>query len=564
MSQLEHKSNYFIAVNTPYHKGKYTFDGNATLFKDNQPILAIAQERVSLKKYDGAFREAINYLLNAEQITPADLQKIVVSGFALPVKDNETFIAPICADICTMFGLERQKIEYVNSHHEAHALQAVSQSHFDECLVCVVDNLGSVLNHQQIGEIDLVKDAFEQTSLYRFKDNKLTLLERLHDKSGDVGFGRAFSIVTRYIGFSSYHNAGKTMGISSYCQKNELPVDTQKLVTYCEYSDDGLEDLHVYFEGVIPHFKELKFEDKARLAKWIQNYYQENLSNLLLKHIKETGIKQVCISGGVALNSVANTHIQNSLGVDVFVPSSPGDAGISLGVGLSSILASTGVLPKLNKSPYWGRPYHKSEILNALEKKADVLDWEFLEDHTLIERAAEKLVEDDIIFWFQGRSEFGPRALGNRSILANPKNGWTKDKMNHLVKKREWFRPFAPSIMETYVEKYFKTTHLSPYMMKIATVQDIAYNHIPACIHTDGTSRYHTVNKMVNPKFHSLIDTFRMRTGIPVVMNTSFNLADMPIVEKPEDAIYCFLISEDVNYLFIDNFFITKKQTPAL
>ncbi|MCG8329459.1 MAG: hypothetical protein MI974_17325 [Chitinophagales bacterium] len=553
------RKQYILAVNCPLFDGNYTFDGNACLFENGRLKLAIVEERISRKKYDGNFKESINYLLHNEGISSSDLDKVIIASFAKPIENNENYVQPIKDDLKKLLGVKENDIEFVNSHHETHALYAVAQSGFEECLVCVVDNLGSNLSMQSQDVYNLKINSFEQTSLYQFSNNELTLLNRMHDTPQAVGFGRLFSIVTRYIGFSSYHNAGKTMGMSSYCKLGDsyAIADKAKKMTYCFFADDGLKDLSEYFDNTIPPPIEISFNDKARLAKWVQNYYQESITKFIEKHVADTNIENICIVGGVALNSVANTHIQRALDLNVFIPSSPGDSGISIGAGVHYLLNKTNTMPIVTKSPYLGKRYSATEIEKALLPFEDILNWELYE-HDLAKDAAEKLKKEEVIFWFQGRSEFGPRALGNRSILASPKNNWMKDIVNHLVKNREWFRPFAPSILIEKTADFFKTDQPSPYMMKIAEVKEVAYRTFPACIHVDGTSRYHTVSEAMNQKFHHLINTFYEMTNIPVVLNTSFNLAGMPIVEKPEDAIQCFLKSPYINYLYIDNFIVTK------
>ena len=200
-----------------------------------------------------------------------------------------------------------------------------------------------------------------------------------------------------------------------------------------------------------------------------------------------------------------------------------------------------------------------SEIEQTISTECDDLVVEYVENPS--ELAAQAIFNNKVIAWYQDRSEYGPRALGNRSIIASPQNNWTREILNHQVKHREWFRPFAPAVKLDKAFKYFQGSSAVPYMMKVADVTATSYVDILACIHIDGTSRLQTVSEEDNPLFYKLIDAFEKLSGIPVVLNTSFNLAGMPIVESPLDAIRCFKDSNGLTHLFLGNYVLTKRNT---
>jgi carbamoyltransferase len=253
---------------------------------------------------------------------------------------------------------------------------------------------------------------------------------------------------------------------------------------------------------------------------------------------------------------VLNAKIESLTCLDeVFIPPAPDDSGISLGAVCWYTWKKYGMIPKFKCNPYLGSSFSDEEISQAIDCFANKIQRSRVDDVT--KKAAESLMKGEVIGWFQGRSEFSPRSLGNRSILASPINPWNKDILNHTVKLREWFRPFAPSIRLEDVPKYFVST-ASPYMMKVAKAKNIALSTIPSCIHVDGTSRLQTVSREQNLHFHKLISHFFELSNIPIVLNTSFNLAGMPIVESPTDAIECFISASNLDKLFIGNFVVTR------
>ena len=280
--------------------------------------------------------------------------------------------------------------------------------------------------------------------------------------------------------------------------------------------------------------------------------------HLLNQLQRRTGLERVCIAGGVAQNSVANGKItRNTKFKEVYIPSAGHDAGISMGCALYHYHHN------LNKermpaiwSAYTGAHFSNNEIENVLMTTG--LKYARLDDSALYEKTVDALLNGGVIGWFQGRAEFGPRALGARSILADPRRSDAKDLLNKKIKLRESFRPFAPSILEDYVADYFEVVDRVPFMEKVFPIRKEKRESIPAVTHVDGTGRLQSVNKDVSPRYYNLIDTFRKRTGVPILLNTSFN-ENEPIVNSPQHAIDCFLRT-NMDMLVLENFIIERAD----
>ncbi len=316
-----------------------------------------------------------------------------------------------------------------------------------------------------------------------------------------------------------------------------------------------------------PHKPIETFDDKARAAFEVQDECEAAVLHLAEYAFKRTGADYLCISGGVALNSVANYKVLRSgIFKDIFMNPAASDTGIPLGCALHGYHK----LLKRPKSyreifPYLGPSYSRAQILAAIEAYQGTafnqLAYEgfHLVNQDAIGRAVEMLAANKIVACFHGRSEMGPRALGNRSILMSPLVAANKDVLNSQVKHREAFRPFAPAILEERTQEYFHIDRPSPYMLLVPTVVESKRNVIPAVTHVDGTGRLQTVNKDFNPHFYSIIERFHEKSGVPVLLNTSLNVANEPMAESPEDAIHCFLTT-GIDALLMDEFLLIKDQ----
>ena len=292
---------------------------------------------------------------------------------------------------------------------------------------------------------------------------------------------------------------------------------------------------------------------KRSIAATLQFSLEETATMLAEEVFEHTGYRNLCMAGGVALNCKMNSVILNSDFVNkIYIPSAPNDSGVALGAAIE-VATQQGYRFKKLDHAYLGLVYYKNEIVKELKRSG--LSFEYSED---IERiAAELISQGKIIGWFQGKMEFGPRALGNRSILADPTDPKIADKVND-IKHRERWRPLAPSILEEKMGNYFEKPYPSPFMSLTFQVKGEKQKEIPSVTHVDGSSRVQTVNKKANPKFYKLIKKFHNLTGVPLVLNTSFNDSGQPIVMTPKDAIESFR-SMNLNFLIIGNYLIKKN-----
>ena len=276
------------------------------------------------------------------------------------------------------------------------------------------------------------------------------------------------------------------------------------------------------------------------LATSVQRYTEQVIFHMLNTLQKKTGAENICITGGVAQNSVANGKILKYTDFKhIYIPSAGHDAGTSIGSALYlyNQILNKERLPEITTA-YFGRESDQDEIVSVLEK-ANV-EYCILSDEELFDTVSKRLINGGVIGWFQGRAEFGPRALGHRSILVDPRRSDAKDLLNKKIKRRESFRPFAPSILKEAVSEYFVQDDSVPFMEKVFDIKREKHKEIPAVTHVDGTGRLQTVDKNVSQRYHKLISKFSERSGVPILLNTSFN-ENEPIVNKPEEALDCFL-----------------------
>jgi carbamoyltransferase len=292
------------------------------------------------------------------------------------------------------------------------------------------------------------------------------------------------------------------------------------------------------------------------MAASVQRVTEELIFHILSGLQKKTGLQNICLAGGVAQNSVANGKlIQNTAFKNVYIPSAGHDAGISMG---SALYVYNQILNKPRgeaiRSAYTGSRFSNDEIETYLRSRN--IPYEKYPDQQLYDKVTDRLINAGVVGWFSGRAEFGPRALGARSILADPRRTDAKDLLNSKIKRRESFRPFAPSILKEWVSEYFEVNDEVPFMEKVFPIKPEKHSIIPAVTHVDGTGRLQTVDLMVSPRYYQLIETFRKKTGVPVLLNTSFN-ENEPIVNSPDQALDCFLRT-NMDMLVLENCVITR------
>jgi len=438
-------------------------------------------------------------------------------------------------------------------HHEAHAASAYYLSGFDEALILTLDGTGEL----------------ESSLLAVGRGSSIQELSRV---LLPTSLGTIYLILTVFLGFHSLGDEYKVMGLAAYGSPDRYRSFFDSLILLesdGRYSTPLLvrEDFKDLLVGELgePRHPDAAVEGRhAAIAAALQEGLQRAVLHSLKHARSETGIDRLCLAGGVALNCTLNGAVARSgLFRDVFVQPAASDEGCSVGAALHashSGAARRRQCARRWEHASWGPEYSQEEILQALRRHSENLRWLLRQD--IAETAAAALAHGQVVGWFQGRMEFGPRALGNRSILADPRDPGMKDRINAKVKRREPFRPFAPSVLEEEAAEYFEMRGLtsSPFMLFAVPVLAGRQASIPAVTHVDGTARIQTVSRRVSPMFWELISKFKGLTGIPLVLNTSFNVRNEPIVCSPEDAIRCFL-STDIDCLAIGGYLVEKRVT---
>lgn len=573
---------YILGINA-YHAG-----ASACLIRDGELIAAAEEERFRRVKYWAGFPvQAIQYCLSEAGITAYDLDHIGISRnpsanlmkkvlFALSRRPNVDRIRDRLANAARVrdpkkvlvgsLGLDEARLgaEFHNvEHHRAHMASAFFVSPFDQAAVLSVDGMGD----------------FVSTMWGRGKGNKLEV-------QGSINYphslGIFYTAVTQWLGFPKYGDEGKVMGLAPYGEPIYLDkmrkivrvqrdgtfeLDLDYFVHHAEGAnmtwDDGAPTMGMLYsdqfvkdfgEPRTPHSEITKHHQDV--AASLQTMLEEAEFALIRKLQQETERKALCMAGGVALNSAFNGKIlPNTDFEDIYIHPAAGDAGTALGVCyyIYHQLLDYPRIYNMNHA-YTGPRFTNGRVAEVLGSYG--LRYDELDDDRLVQRAAEIVAEGDVLGWFQGRMEWGPRALGNRSIIADPRRDDMKDILNARIKHREPFRPFAPSILMESVSDYFDQSYPDPFMIKVYNVLPGKGDEIPAVIHVDGTGRLQTVHQDTNPLYWQLIKEFENLSGVPVVLNTSFN-ENEPIVCTPTEAIECFLRTK-MDAVVIGNYLIRK------
>ena len=482
-------------------------------------FVMVSEERMDRVKDSRAFpQKSIDACLNefgVKDISEVDL--VVLDYICNPDWENDRFETP-CRRDTLLEQLPPEKIRVMN-HHLAHACAAFYSSGYESSAVLIVDGRGS--------------DKETQT-LFMADASGI----RLVASTDTIGIGLLYAAVTQAIGFKLLQE-GKTMGLAPFGAEVAEPVFQFErrfngIVT--DYS-------HVCVDGSyalqMSHRKLDTFEDQARAAFDVQQECEAAMLYLAAWAKEVTGAENLCISGGVALNSVANYKIlQSGLFKDVFINPAASDTGIPLGAALHGYHHILGAKKDYKTiTAFVGPSYGREQVEAAI---AAFSGYEIIRKNA-VDHMVRMLADNRIVSCHYGRSEMGPRALGNRSIMMSPLKAENKDTLNARVKHREAFRPFAPVTREETVSDYFDIDRPCPYMLFVPTVRKDKSHIIPAVTHVDGTGRLQTVNRQENPLFYRIIEAFGEITGVPVMLNTSFNDNNQPIVESPEDAIRCFM-----------------------
>jgi carbamoyltransferase len=592
----------------------YYHDSAVALIRDGEVVAAAQEERFTRKKHDAAFPiNALRFCLSHAGVTPDEIAHVVFydKPFLKFERLLETylFFAPrgfssfrlamplwLREKLFLKSLLEKElkklasKVDWYgkllfSEHHLSHAASAYFASPFDEAAVLTLDGVGE----------------WATSSLALGRGNDLKIIKEIHFPHS---IGLLYSAFTYHLGFKVNSGEYKVMGLAPYGE----PKYVQKIYDHLiDVKPDGSFRLDLdYFDyctGLTmtnARFGEL-FDMPARkpeqqltqrhmdMAASLQVVTEEVMLKLARAVAQETGMRNLCLAGGVALNCVANGKLlREGIFDNIWIQPAAGDAGGALGAALYACHALLNQERKVEagkdrmKGAYLGPEYTQAEIeqrLQAAGAKFDVLD-----DATLMSTCAADLAAEKAIGWFQGRMEFGPRALGGRSILGDPRSPAMQSTLNLKVKYRESFRPFAPSVLREDVGDWFDLDNDSPYMLIVADVKEsrripvpegakdlfgidklkVPRSQIPAVTHVDYSARIQTVHADTNPRYHALLTEFKRQTGCPVLVNTSFNVRGEPIVNTPEDAFRCFMGTE-IEVLVIGNCYLRKEeQNPAL
>jgi carbamoyltransferase len=570
------KNVYVLGINA------YDHDVSACLLRDGEIAFAIAKERITREKHDtGFYQEVIDYCLNAEGISLDDVDLVVRNCYVLRVEDMEQRLAyenvPEFMDEEELKQAEKSPLYLSNSdkvvtvsHHLAHAYSAFAVCPFEEGVVMVVDGVGNYCadireEHQLTNNVNPL--ARESESYYKFHGSKIEAIKKvwLEPARGFLsdefffmaGLGALYSRVSSYI-FGDWNKCGEVMGLAPYGRPDRMKPLLQ--------IQNGHLEVPEWTAELNNPWRDEEWEESPFLRHWedmawrVQNDTEKVLLNRAIWLRETTGAKNLCIAGGVGLNCVANGLIVREAGFDnVWIQPAAGDDGIAIGCAYYGHCA----LQKKQRSfvmndAYLGRPYSDQHVRHAVSKALVKLATTITPRDNICRQTAELLSEGHVLGWFQGRSEFGPRALGNRSILADPRAAEMKEKLNKRVKHRQAFRPFAPIVLAERAKEIFEGDEESPFMLLAKRVRGDWEDKIPAVVHVDGTARVQTVRQETNERLYQLLKEFDARTGVPVLLNTSFNVKGEPIVETPRDALRCFL-STGIDYLVLHDLLIAKN-----
>jgi carbamoyltransferase len=552
-------------------------DPSAAIFKDGELVYGIEEERLTRQKHaTSTFPEsAIRACLNYCDVRLRDLDRIVLPydprlQSKLFAEDARRRIARGSSTLETLQSLERFVEQHVGarfrpkrdveralraidtplppitlqSHHACHAVSAFHPSGFDEALVLTADGKGE----------------YDSTVIWRGDGSGV---KRLRTYRFPNSLGHFYGSVTEYLGYRAFNGEGKVMGLAPYGNENpEIESTLRSIIdTGVDYdvtpiTGDGIEagvDTLEELFGRERNRTQGEFDQWERdLAFTVQRLLEETVIDLVAHYCSELDTGKVCLAGGVALNCKMNKRVMEYEAVDdIFIQPVAHDGGLPIGAGY--IHRSPGDVPTMT-DVYWGPAYDSEEIRDTLETKKVP----YIEPDDLEASAAERLADGKLVGWFQGRMELGPRALGNRSILADPRTSASRDRVNRHVKHREEWRPFAPSILESAAADYFENAEPSPFMIKTFDVKPDRRDEIEAVLHpADNTTRPQTVREDQNPRYYRLIQEFERLTGVPVVLNTSFNDHGEPIVTTPTEALKDFY-GMGLDTLVLGDFIIDK------
>jgi len=546
------------------------------LIADGRLVAAAEQERFSRKKHTGDFPiDAIQFCLRQGGLGIEDIDEMAHGFDYSPFRQLYSMDPDSSRLFKTVFSkealieqihrhwpdFEEDRVEQV-SHHLAHAASAALTSGWDDCLVVVNDAMGEV----------------QSLTVFEFRDGEL---KKLREISANDSIGILYSLVTLHLGFDFNSDEYKIMGLAPYGDSERFHDFFEKAV---ELRPDGTLRIPILrlnksraerenYLATRHHLEEHLIAARQPDAEITQDHkdvaaaLQECLDRTVL-HVcghfgKQTGMRRIALAGGVALNCTANGKlIDSGIFEEVYIQPAAGDDGTALGAALFRASLCEEILNERMPVPLLGPSYNESQISSAIAEYSNRIDVTRLDSTCCAaERAAKLIAEGRVVAWYRGRMEFGPRALGNRSILADPRHPAMRDRINAMVKMREAFRPFAPACSLEEAHRWFKVAPGTrmPYMIAVADVRPEHQASLPAITHFDGSARLQTVSEHDNPDFHRLLKAVGKTTGRELVLNTSFNVKGQPIVNTPEQAIATFL-GTGIEFLFLENTLVVRKN----
>lgn len=575
-------------------------DAAAAILVDGEVVAAAQEERFSRVKHDSSFpKNAIRFCLRHAEVKPGQIDRVAYYEDPLAKFDRILWAAEsdppryqghllsvtadwfrrrkfeVCERIAEMLGIDRESVVLIG-HHDSHMAAAFYCSPFERATIVTMDAVGEY-----------------ETAAWGVGEG--TQITRIGSVSLPHSLGLFYSAFTTYLGFEVNEGEYKVMGMAGYGR----PRFRDELIELFRLHDDGgfeLDQRHFDFLMSVDRLYrpslvdwlgpprdpeepfvlvpsgataasdiERRCQRYADIAASVQSCAEHVILHLVRRAVESTGIRDVCLAGGVALNSVANSRLLRELGIRLYVQPAAGDAGSAIGAGAVVHHRSPGArrMTPLG-SAYLGSTFTDDQVDTSIRRAGlgnglEVLPWDILAS-----RVADILTNEQVVGWFQGRAEWGPRALGNRSILASPLRETMREKVNQRIKFRELFRPFAPMVPIECIHEFFECQtdlHVGAperFMLTVHRVRPDKTSVIPAVTHVDGTARVQVVDRASQPLLHALLLEFGRRTGVPVLLNTSFNLRGEPIVDSPDDALRTFMFS-GLDILVLANRLVRKE-----
>lgn len=577
---MQNKDIKILGISCFYH------DAAAALLVNGKIVAAAQEERFTRKKHDKEFPEhAIAYCLESCRYAIKDIDYVIFydkpaqkferllktfitvwpRGLSLFIKSMRSwFYDKLWMERAIAKKLKWEKEILFCEHHYSHAASAYYCSPFDDAAIITMDGVGE----------------WDTTTIGMGRGNRIELTKTIQFPHS---LGLVYSALTHYLGFKVNSAEYKVMGLAPYGNPNIYEKQFKELI---QIKDDGSFRLNMkyfsyeYDEAMTNNrFNEL-FACPPRKRESALEQRHKDIAASLQKTTEEITLKtarhaqkihpseNLCLAGGVALNCVANGKIlESGLFKNIYIQPAAGDAGGAVGAAcfLYYAVLKNQKSESAMETAYLGPQWNNDEIKKFLEETNEGMEhplaYVFMTDDKLTRHAAQMIADNQVIGWFRGRMEFGPRALGNRSILADARNKENWQRVNLKIKYRESFRPFAPTVLEEKADEYFNLKgHSSPYMLLTAQVKK---NTIPAVTHVDNSARIQTVNREQNPRYYDLINEFYALTDCPVIINTSFNVRGEPIVCSPKDALHCF-VNTEMDCLILGNYVIAKKENPNI